>query len=453
MASNAQSNTPWPEILGSKNWEGLLDPLDINVRTLILRCGDFCQATYDAFNNDKNSKYAGSSRYGKKSFFHKVMLQPSPSDYQVTSFIYATAKISVPEAFFLRSLSREAWDRESNWIGYIATTTDEVSKALGRREIYIAWRGTSRDLEWVDVLGANSTSAEPLLRPKAFTPTTTETKDGGSSSSDSDSDDDDTIPKVMRGWLTIYTSDDPNSSFTKVSARTQVLSSINQLVEKYKNEDLSIVITGHSLGASLSIVSAFDLAENGITNIPIAAFVFGSPQVGNQAFNDRLNQFSNVKILHIRNKIDLIPLYPSKLLGYVDSGVQFEIDTRKSNSLKDSTNTGDWHNLQGMLHVVAGWNGADGEFELKVPRSLALVNKSSEFLKDEHLIPGSWWIEKNKGVVLNASGDWVLEPPDEEDIPVPDDTLVDLPVPEAPEDTPVPENTVTNRPNRFCSIL
>ncbi|MFS7929675.1 putative fungal lipase-like domain, alpha/Beta hydrolase, phospholipase A1-II [Helianthus anomalus] len=58
--------------------------------------------------------------------------------------------------------------------------------------------------------------------------------------------------------------------------------------------------------------------SNGITNIPISAIVFASPHVGNQAFNDRLNQFSNVKILNIRNKTDLI---------------QFEIDTRKSRSL------------------------------------------------------------------------------------------------------------------------
>ncbi|KAJ0593436.1 putative phospholipase A(1) [Helianthus annuus] len=398
MDITTQSETPWLELIGSKNWEGLLDPFDINLRTLILRCGDFCQATYDAFNNDSNSKYAGSSRYGKRSFFHKVKLRPSPSDYQVAYFIYGTAKISIPAAFFLHSLSREAWDRESNWIGYIATTTDEVSKALGRREIYLVWRGTQRDLEWINVYGASSVSAESLLRQKTFKPPTTETTDVGGSSSDSDDDNDEVggndevrgKPKVMRGWLTIYTSNNPNSSFTKVSARTQVLASIKQLVEKYKNEEVSIIVTGHSLGASLATLSAFDLAENGITNVPVTAFVFGSPQVGNRAFNNRLNQFPNVKLLHIRNKIDLIPLYPSKLLGY------------------------------GMLHVVAGWNGEDGEFELKVPRSLALVNKSSGFLKDEYLIPESWWIEKNKGMVMDENGEWALQSPDEEDIPVPE---------------------------------
>nr|XP_043630490.1 phospholipase A1-IIdelta-like [Erigeron canadensis] len=420
METTTQPKPSWAELLGSNNWEGLLDPLDIILREFILRCGDFCQATYDAFNNDKNSKYAGSSRYGKKSFFHKIMLQPSPDDYQVHAFIYATANVSVPGAFFLQSISRESWDRESNWMGYIATTSDEVSQRLGRREIYVVWRGTTRVSEWINDLRAKSVSVAPILSQKTLsTLMTLNTRD---SSSSSDSDEDETIPKVMQGWLSIYTSNNPNSAFTKVSARKHVLTCINHLIKKYKDEEISIIITGHSLGGCLSILTAFDLAENGISDIPVSAFTFGSPQVGNQAFNDQLNKFSNVKILNIKNKIDLIPLFPSKLLGYVNSGNELIIDTRKSSSLKESKNTLDWHNLQGMLHVVAGWNGADGEFELKVQRSLALVNKSSEFLKDELLVPGSWWIEKNKGMILNGNGEWVLEPPDEEDIPVPEYT-------------------------------
>lgn len=406
----ATTNTEpsWGELLGAKNWEGLLDPLDLNLRHLILRCGDFCQATYDAFNNDQNSKYCGSSRYGKKDFFHKVMLT-NASNYQVAGFLYATAKVDFHKAFLLRSRSRDSWDRESNWIGYIATTTDEASAALGRREIYVAWRGTTRDYEWIDVFDPKLVSAKPILR-NAGTQVST--------SSSSSSDEDDDLPKIMDGWLTIYNSDNPNSQFTKTSARTQLMAKIKELVAQYKSQSVSITLTGHSLGASLSIVSAFDLAENGITNIPISAFVFGSPQVGNKAFNAKLKTFSNVKILHIRNEIDLIPLYPSGFMGYENTGIDLMIDTRKSPSLKESTNPGDWHNLQGMLHTVDGWNGKKGAFELKVKRSLALVNKSSEFLKEEYLIPGSWWVEKNKGMARDENGEWSLTPVAEEDIPV-----------------------------------
>ncbi|KAF6151637.1 hypothetical protein GIB67_003724 [Kingdonia uniflora] len=145
----------------------------------------------------------------------------------------------------------------------------------------------------------------------------------------------------MKGWLTIYTSDDSRSPFTKLSARTQLQDRIKELVSRYKDEKLSIKFTGHSLGACLSVVAAFDLVENGISDIPVSAFVFGCPEVGNKAFNDKLKTFPNLRVLHVRNVIDLIPHYPSKLLGYVHTGVELLIDTRKSPKLKDSKNPSD----------------------------------------------------------------------------------------------------------------
>ncbi|KAA8526276.1 hypothetical protein F0562_008521 [Nyssa sinensis] len=346
MATTRTTERTWPELLGSNNWKGLLEPLYLDLRRLILRSGDFCQATYDAFNNDQNSKYCGSSRYGKQSFFQKVMLD-SASDYQVSSFLYATAQVTVTKP----------------------SSSIPCHVKLGT----------------VNRIGSD-TLPLPLMKPSKVFKTSPE--EGNGSSTDS-GEDDESVPKVMLGWLTVYTSSDPKSSFTKQSARTQLLTEIKKLVNQYKDEKLSITFTGHSLGASLSILSAFDIVANEISDIPVTAFVFGCPQVG-------------------------------PLLGYVSSGTELVIDTRKSASLKDSTNPSDWHNLQGMLHIVAGWNGADGEFKLEVERSPALVNKSSEFLKDEYLIPGSWWVEKNKGLVRDEKGEWVLAPPAEEDLPIPE---------------------------------
>lgn len=173
LSQMATTEPPWPQLLGQSNWSNLLNPLHPLLRSLILRSGDFIQATYDAFNNDKNSPYCGSSRYGKTNFFNKVMLD-NPSHYDVASFLYATARVSVPEAFILHSLSREAWDRESNWIGYIAVSSDEHSKSIGRREIYVVWRGTTRDFEWINVFGAAPESATGLLSAKSLK----ETKQG-----------------------------------------------------------------------------------------------------------------------------------------------------------------------------------------------------------------------------------------------------------------------------------
>ncbi|KAL5707541.1 hypothetical protein ACHQM5_018432 [Ranunculus cassubicifolius] len=401
----------WEEILGSNQWKGLLDPLDLNLRQLILRCGDFCQGTYDAFDNDQNSKYCGSSRYGKKSFFQKVALQDA-SNYFVDTFLYATARMDLPGDFIVHSNSDEPWDRESNWMGYIAVTSDAVSEALGRREIYIPWRGTLRTLEWINVFNPQLVSAETLLKISEQQPQ--------DSSSSSDSDDDNTTMKVMKGWLTIYTSENEDSRFTKLSARTQLLTKLKELVEKYKDEKPSIIFAGHSLGASLSVLSAFDVAENVTSTVPVTAIIFGSPEVGNKAFNDKLDAYPNLNILHVKNVIDLIPHYPSRLLKYEKTGIELDIDTRKSPSLKDSKNPSDWHNLQAILHVVAGWNGNEGDFELRVKRSIALVNKSSDYLKEEILVPASWWVEKNKGMVLGDDGEWVMAAPIDEDLPVPE---------------------------------
>eukprot|EP01018_Ginkgo_biloba_P021544 Gb_26111 [translate_table: standard] len=231
----------------------------------------------------------------------------------------------------------------------------------------------------------------------------------------------------MNGWLVIYTSNDPRSPFTNSSARDQFVGEIKRLVELYKDEEMSITTVGHSLGAALAILSAFDIVENGITSvpgrpvIPVTAFVIGCPGVGNGAFKKRFDELPELRVLQILNVLDIIPHYPGKVLDYERVGTKLEIDTRKSPFLKDSKNPSDWHNLQAQLHIIAGWHGADKPFKMQVRRSVALVNKSCDFLKEECLIPASWWVEKNKGMVQDDLGLWHLAEPPDEDLPQPED--------------------------------
>ncbi|KAJ3694989.1 hypothetical protein LUZ60_000366 [Juncus effusus] len=400
-----QSNPKLLELLGSNHWSGLLDPLDPFLRSLILLCGDICQVTYDAFISDEHSKYTGSCRFSKSNLLQKVLF-PAVSDLTVFAYLYATSEVSVPKEFLLFSHSKDAWSKDSNWIGYVSISSP--SPTTRRRIIYIAWRGTIRTLEWQDVLEASLVPLGSIL----------------SSSNDEDGKE----SKVMKGWHTIYNSNNPNSKFSKLSARDQVLYAVKELISQYKDEsELSIVCIGHSLGAALATLCAFDIVESGLakidenTNIQVTSIVFGSPQIGNKEFKERFEAHQNLRILRIKNKPDMIPLYPTALLGFVYMGDELLIDSKKSPFVKkDSTNVGDYHNLQGILHTIAGWTSEKEEFKLQVKRSIALVNKSSEFLNDDNLIPGSWWVERNKGMVLGEDGEWRLETPPDVPIPPPE---------------------------------
>ncbi|KAJ9559809.1 hypothetical protein OSB04_004969 [Centaurea solstitialis] len=416
----------YEELHGSNNWEGLLDPLHSDLRTLILGYGDLCSAAERAFNNDEGSKYSRYSRYGKSSFFQGVMLPWAESKYNVTSFLYTTAHVNLSISYLVRLISRKTSEFETNWMGFVAVSNDEFSKSIGRREICVVWRGTSRIYEWVnDIKDAGPVAPDPLIASE---------NDGSESSNHA--------PKIMDGWLKIYNTSNPDSEVVKTSARTQLLAQIKELLDKYKDEKISITCIGHSLGATLATLSAFDLAANVATpDINVSAFVFASPQVGNQGFKSKMEELPNLKVISIKNVNDIVPKWPSKIMEWVDYkaklvpmpkdvmlyvnvGIDVLIDSKSSPYLKeikggkDMLHVSDFHNLEGMLHIVAGYEGKDREYNwgsVEKRRSLALANMSGDLLKDEYEIPQSWWAEKNKGMVVNDSGDWVLLPIDRDD--------------------------------------
>ncbi|KAK1666107.1 hypothetical protein QYE76_054266 [Lolium multiflorum] len=193
----------WRELHGSDRWDGLLDPLDVDLRRLLITY-EMIMATYEAFIAERRSPNAGMCRYRRADLLRRVEVS-RPEWYHVTRYIYATASADVHGKVLLRPFCRDGRATECNWMGYVAVATDEGVAALGRRDIVVAWRGTQRALEWVADMKLGFASAAGILGPE------------GADGSD---------PSVHRGYLSLYTSSDQCSGLSKQSARMQVLTEI-----------------------------------------------------------------------------------------------------------------------------------------------------------------------------------------------------------------------------------
>ncbi|KAI4334780.1 hypothetical protein L6164_013490 [Bauhinia variegata] len=273
----------WKEVQGCSDWENLLDPLHPLLRREIIRYGEFVSACYKAFDLEPTSKRYLNCKYGKKSMFREVGMENC--GYQVTKYIYATPDINIPTQ-----------NSSSRWIGYVAVSSDEAVRRLGRRDIVITFRGTVTNQEWI----ANfmSSLCPPMLDPHNPRPEV----------------------KVESGFLSLYTSEE-SSKFGVESCREQLLSEVSRLLNKYKGEkNVSITMAGHSMGSALAILLAYDIAELGLnkenrkSELPVTVFSFGGPRVGNSEFKTRCEELG-VKVLRISNVNDPITKLPGVLFN------------------------------------------------------------------------------------------------------------------------------------------
>ncbi|CAN1283755.1 Phospholipase A1-II 4 [Linum perenne] len=200
-----------------------------------------------------------------------------------------------------------------------------------------------------------------------------------------------------------------------------VLSEVRRLVDKYRDEETSITVVGHSLGASLATLNATDIAANNYnkptgstTGCLVTAFVYASPLVGDLGFHNMFNSLTDLRLLRIRNFPDPVPTVPPKLFGFFEVGHEIMIFIL-SPYLKPLLNP---HNLELYMHGVAGYNGLAG-FKLVVERDIALINKGEDHLKDEYNVPPKWWNVKHKAMYQLDDGSWGMRdyiPPPPEDV-------------------------------------
>ncbi|GMJ00910.1 DAD1-like seeding establishment-related lipase [Hibiscus trionum] len=430
--------TRWRKLSGEKNWEGLLQPLDSDLRKYLIHYAQMTGAVGDIFNSNTDEPDAS-----KEDFFSKACLvKGNPYKYDVTRFIYAGSD-----------------DVGSSWFGYVAVATGEGKRALGRRDVLVAWRGTSSTSEWLNdfnfIIQRSASDIFPTAKQHGAT--------------------------VHRGFHNLYTGTRPDSTHSKTSAREQVLEAVKELVNKYKDEEISITVTGFSLGAALATLTAMDIVANGYNKptkgnpdklFMVTAITFGGPRVGNTGLACLFDSLGDhLHLLRIKNNRDFVPTLPPGIFLYTEFGIKLIVDTYNSKFLKwrlffgrsaalpdehehedepnridcldengpkrkrvrrdmSSLNEDDdedeygpqykivrggmseyysCHNMEVYAHEVAIKDIGKNTPADKLDYSIILVNKHLDRVKNEYEIPPNWWTGENrKKMVQSENGRWVV---------------------------------------------
>lgn len=357
----------WMEYQGFRNWEGLLDPLDDSLRGEILRYGDFVEAAYKSFDFDPSSSTYATCRFPKSTLLERSGLPET--GYRITKHLRATSGIQLPR-WIEKAPSWMA--TKSSWIGYVAVCQDkdEITR-LGRRDVVMAFRGTATCLEWLENLRATLAHFPNV---------------------DTDKSPERYGPMVESGFLSLYTS----GTTMGPSLQDMVREETKRLLQSYGDEPLSLTITGHSLGAALAILAAYDIKTT-LKCAPLVTVIsFGGPRVGNRSFRKHLEK-QGIKVLRIVNSDDLITKVPGFVidgdnevaknkddnvagipswiqkrveetqLAYAEVGRELKLSSKDSPYL-NSVNVASCHELKTYLHLVNGFVSSSCPFRATAKR-------------------------------------------------------------------------------------
>ncbi|XP_030511966.1 phospholipase A(1) DAD1, chloroplastic-like [Rhodamnia argentea] len=353
------------EYQGINNWEGLLDPLDDHLRREILRYGEFVEATYRSFDFDPSSPTYATCKHPRSSLLARTGFRET--GYRVTRYLHATCGVQMPHW----ASNVASWmGTRSSWVGYVAVCEDgrEISR-LGRRDVVVAFRGTGTCLEWIENLRANLTCV------------------GGDGGVEGEG------PMVGRGFLSLFTS----KAATNMSLQDMIREEVARIIKMYGDKPLSLTITGHSLGAALAILSAYDISSN-MPNAPMVTVVsFGGPRIGNRTFR-RFLEKSKAKVLRIVNSDDLVTKVPglkddvARLpwlfrgrteqapSAYADVGRELRLSSRECPYL-GSANLATCHELKTYLQLISGFVSSKCPFRATATKVLSVNNSRSRVKK------------------------------------------------------------------------
>jgi len=127
---------------------------------------------------------------------------------------------------------------------------------------------------------------------------------------------------VSKGFYTDY-----------MYVKSEILNNLSILERKYNNSN--IFLTGHSLGAALSTLLAFDIINELDTYTLKYLLTYGSPRVGNKYFFSNMNSYNYISY-RITHYYDSVPHLPTESMGY--QHVSNEIWYNEENSKYDICN-------------------------------------------------------------------------------------------------------------------
>jgi hypothetical protein len=147
--------------------------------------------------------------------------------------------------------------------------------------------------------------------------------------------------RVEKGFKELFT------SFTVSRPGDQNSISLSHYLTKVAEFE-RLIVAGHSLGASLTTLVAFDASVNGYAPT-VDALTFASPLTGDQTFVNAFQSEIN-NSLRIVNKPDIVPRVPPKLFGFRHVWHELEINSDSRSSVKRDLVC--YHNLQTYLYVL-----------------------------------------------------------------------------------------------------
>lgn len=140
---------------------------------------------------------------------------------------------------------------------------------------------------------------------------------------------------------------------------------VTRLLEEKKRR---VWFTGHSLGAAIAGIAAYDLQENNNTEVA-GSYLFGMPRMANKRFAKRYNSKLKKVTFRIVNNNDIVARVPLRSMGYQHVGVLyiFDSDHKLKRGISWLENTRD--RLRGRLK-----DAFDGDLDGLADHAMALYS-------------------------------------------------------------------------------